>query len=372
MAKTRVERGDTRRIVALAVVLKLLVLWLGIQAAIVFTNEALPSPHSWLEIWNRWDAPHYLDLIDHGYSATGEERYWIVFFPLFPWIARGFKVLLGDPLASAFFVSTIASVAAAVLLYRLARLEREEGNESDARDAVWFLFIFPTAYFLHIGYTESLFLALVLASFLAARRGKWAAAGIIGAFASLARVNGLLLVPALAMEALVEYRRTRKFNAAWLWIALAGLGFLGYLFLNKHVTGDFFTFQRHQREHWNRALAMPWVSIGQAWTGIWVRTPADSIMVGWQELLFTLLAIAATVWAAIRSRASYAVWCGLNVLLWTSTGLLLSAPRYALTVFPMFFWFARSRGLTRAALTAWSLLWLGVFVSVFVQGKWAF
>ena len=368
-AKTRVGRGDTGRIVALAVLVKLLVLWLGIQAFIVFTNEPLPTPHQWLEIWNRWDAPHYLDLIDHGYSSTGEERYWIVFFPLFPWLARASNVLFGDPLASAFFVSTIASIVAAVLLYKLARVD---DDESDSRDAVWFLLIFPTAYFLHIGYTESLFLALVLASFLAARRGKWAAAGVAGAFASLARVNGLLLVPALAVEALVEYRRTRKFNAAWLWIALAGLGFVGYLILNKQVTGDFFTFQRHQREHWNRVLSMPWVSMGQAWTGIWVRTPSDSIMVGWQELLFTLIAIAATVWAAIRSRASYAVWCALNVLLWTSTGLLLSAPRYALTLFPMFFWFARSRGLTRAAITAWSLLWLAMFASLFVQGKWAF
>lgn len=367
--KPRSGRSDTGRIVALAVVLKLLVLWLGIQAFIVFSNEPLPTPHQWLEIWNRWDAPHYLDLIDHGYTATGEERYWIVFFPLFPWIARACNVLFGDPLTSAFFVSTIASLAAAVLLYKLARID---DDETEARDAVWFLLIFPTAYFLHIGYTESLFLALVLASFLAARRGRWAMAGVAGAFAGLARVNGLLLVPALAAEAFVEYRRTRKFDAAWLWIALAGLGFAGYLVLNKQVTGDFFTFQRHQAEHWNRTLSMPWVSMGQAWSGIWVRTPSDSIMVGWQELLFTLIAIAATVWAAIRSRASYAVWCALNVLLWTSTGLLLSAPRYALTLFPMFFWFARSRGLGRAAITAWSLLWLALFVGLFVQGKWAF
>jgi Gpi18-like mannosyltransferase len=367
-AKTKGERG-TARIVALAVVLKLLVLWFGIQAFLVLRNEPLATPHAWLEIWNRWDAPHYRDLIDHGYAATGEERFWIVFFPLFPWIARIVNVAFRDPLASAFFVSTLASIATAVLLWQLARLDDDDGT---ARDAVWFLLIFPTAYFLHIGYTESLFLALVLASFLAARRGQWAAAGIAGAFASLARVNGLLLVPALAVEAFVDYRRTRRFRAAWLWIALAALGFAGYLVLNRHVTGHWLTFQRYQREHWNRSPAMPWVSVGDAWAGIWVRQPADAIMVGWQEWLFTMLAIAATIWTAIRSRASYAVWSALNILLWTSTGFLLSAPRYALTIFPMFFWFARSRGVTRAALTAWSLLFLGLFVTLFVQEKWAF
>ena len=41
-----------------------------------------------------------------------------------------------------------------------------------------FLLIFPTAYFLHIGYTESLFLALVLGSFLAARTDRWWLAGL--------------------------------------------------------------------------------------------------------------------------------------------------------------------------------------------------
>lgn len=34
---------------------------------------------------------------------------------------------------------------------------------------VWFFLIFPNAYFLHIGYTESLTLALLLASLLSAR-----------------------------------------------------------------------------------------------------------------------------------------------------------------------------------------------------------
>ena len=56
------------------------------------------------------------------------------------------------------------------LLFRLVSLET---SPAVGLRAVWFLLIFPTAYFLQIGYTESLFLAFVLGSFLAARTDRW-------------------------------------------------------------------------------------------------------------------------------------------------------------------------------------------------------
>lgn len=361
---------QARAALSIFVAAKLLVLWLGLQSALVLLDRPLPA--RWLDVWNRWDAPHYVDIVEDGYVSTGEGRKWIVFFPLFPWIARLFNYVLGDAAFSAFFVATLASLAAARLLYRLAALD--EGAER-ARDAVFFLAIFPTSYFLHIGYTEGLFLALSLGAFLAARKGKWAVAGVVGALAALSRVNGALLVPALALEAWSDYRRTKRLDPRWLWLLVIGAGTAVYLALNKRVAGSFFAFQLYQRDVWNRRLAMPWVSIYDAWRSVWERPPSESIMVGWQELFFTLLAISVVLWSWLRLRPSYALWATLNVLLWTSTGFLLSAPRYALTVFPIYFCFARlsdGRPLTRAAITSWSLLFLGLFTALFASGKWAF
>jgi len=65
----------------------------------------------------------------------------------------------------------------------------------------------------------------------------------------------------------------------------------------------------------------------------------------------------------------------LNWLLITSTSFVLSVPRYTLVLFPMFFLFARagaSRHLWFALISAWSLLFLALFVSRYVQGPWAF
>src|ERR1044071_9378240 len=183
------------RVVGLVLAVKALLFLYGAQSYAVWKNEWVGSPprmpewgeslYNWLAIWNRWDAPHYLDIARMGYVSEGVEARWIVFFPLYPWLVR-----------AAFFVSGVASVAAGLLLYRLARADGEA--EEVARGAVFYLLVFPTAYFLHIGYNESLFLALALGAFLAARGRKWWAAGLLGFFAALTRINGVVLLSAVA------------------------------------------------------------------------------------------------------------------------------------------------------------------------------
>lgn len=365
------DRG-LRTAVLIFLCAKVLVLWFGLQAALIMTNTSLPA--KWLHIWNQWDSLHYVSIADDGYQSTGEARASIVFYPLFPWLTRIVKFIARDTVTAGFIVSTIASIFAAFLLYRLA--EHDEEHRPRAIDIVFFLAIFPTSYFLHIPYTESLFLALTLASFLFARREQWAFAGITGAFAALTRVNGVLLIPSLMVEAWLQWRRTRKLDPRWLWIFFVGTGLAVYLAVNKKVAGSWFAFRVYMRDVFDRkGLDFPWVSIYDAWLSVWERAPYDSIMVGWQELLFTLIAIAVCIWSWLRLRASYATWATLNVILFTSTGFLLGAPRYCLTLFPLYFCFAtitQERPVLRSVIVVWSLIWLGLFQALFVAGKWAF
>ncbi|HEY0141648.1 MAG TPA: glycosyltransferase family 39 protein [Thermoanaerobaculia bacterium] len=365
------ERG-LRTAVLIFLCAKVLVLWFGVQAALIMTNTSLPA--NWLHIWNQWDSLHYVSIAENGYQSTGEARSSIVFYPLFPWLTRIVKFVARDTVTAGVIVATLASFAAAFLLYRLA--QHDDEHRPRAIDTVLFLSIFPTSYFLHIAYTESLFLALTLASFLFARRERWALAGVAGAFAALTRVNGVLLIPALMVEAWLQWRRTRKFDPRWLWIFFVASGLGVYLAVNKKVAGSWFAFRIYMREVFDRkGLDFPWVSIYDAWLSVWERAPYDAIMVGWQELLFTLIAIAVCVWSWLRLRASYATWATLNVLLFTSTGFLLGAPRYCLTLFPVYFCFAQvteGRPVLRSVIVLWSVLWLGMFEALFVGGKWAF
>ncbi len=110
-------------------------------------------------------------------------------------------------LAAGIIVSGIASVVAAILLRRLVQLDYPA---SVAMRSVWFFLIFPTAYFLHVGYSEGVFLALAFACILAARVERWWLAGGLGAFCWMTRAAGVVLVPALAVEATQQYWLKRR------------------------------------------------------------------------------------------------------------------------------------------------------------------
>jgi hypothetical protein len=357
-------------LIKLILVVKLIILALGGFSYKVWQNQSFDSLLGWLNVWNKWDAIHYQTIAQIGYQGIGEARFTLVFFPLYPLLTRGVAFIARDFILSAFIVSGVASIAAGLLLKRLAASDE---SEALARRAVWFLFIFPTSYFLHIGYTESLFLALILGCFVAARDGRWHLAGVLSLLAALCRINGLLLFPVLVVEAFQEYQITKRWRWVWLWAAGAVVGFTCYLWLNYQVTGQALTFITYQKEHWFRNLAAPWTGMLAAFNAMWGK-PADSHMVGFEELFFAALGLVATLFCARLLRLSYTVWMVLNWVLFTSTTFMLSVPRYTLTLFPIYILFARlsRRPFWYEVVTVWSLLFLALFASLFANGRWAF
>ena len=386
----RFEETD-RRLIGLTLIVKLGVLLAGALAYVIFTNGTISWPHGALELWSRWDAPHYLDLVVFGYRGAdagdlvgpngyrsiypGDLPLYIVFFPLFPWLATIVNAALNDPLVSAFVVATAASLFVAPLMYRLVR--HDEGPTVAMRSA-WFLLIFPTAYFLHIPYTEALFMALVLGSFLAARTERWWLAGLLGGLAAMTRVNGLILIPALAAEAAWQWLQRppeeRRLRPEWLAIGLVGVGFGVYLGLNQVVYGDALTFMRIQNEHWFKSLAPPWQGIGSVWGWISNKNPDTALMIGWMELLFIGIGLAGTVHAAFRLRPSMFAWMAGNWILFVSTSFVMSVPRYSLTLFPLFvsLGLLAERRWVLVTLSAVSLAAMAYFAGRFAVGWWAF
>src|SRR4029077_14723357 len=152
---------------------------------------------------------------------------------------------------------------------------------------VWFLLIFPTAYFLHIGYTESLFLALAFGSIFAARTERWWVAGLLGGLSWMTRANGVVVLPTLMVEIIHQWFATKRWQWRWLWIGLVPAGFGGYLTLNWYVTGDPFAFLRMRKTVAAMSFAWPWVGIREA-IGNFRRSPNQAEMVGAQEIYFAL------------------------------------------------------------------------------------
>jgi hypothetical protein len=375
---------DDRLLLAWTLGAKLAVLALGILV-VWAVHGRLPGP---LDPWHRWDAPHYTDVAIWGYMShdpgtlsypgyrqdfPGDLDLYIVFFPLFPWLTAAVNAVIAAPVAAAFVVSSVASLFVAPMLYRLVRADL---GATVARWSAGLLLVFPTAYFLHIGYTESLFLALSFATLWLARTGRWWAAGIVGALAALTRVNGLVLIPALAVEAWLQWRVHRRPDVApMLAMAAVGIGFAVYLGVNLVVYGDPFAFSEIQRSHWFKDLSPPWEGIG----GMIDRTAdpdADvAFMIGWMELLFTGLGLAATVATALWLRPTWATWMAGNWLLIVSTGFVMSVPRYSLVLFGIVVWGALIAERWRWAgwlIAAGSTTAMGYFAWRFAAGEWAF
>jgi Mannosyltransferase (PIG-V) len=354
-------------VIGWVIAIKTLLFVVAVESYPMLWDRYQPSLNRWFAIWDQWDFGYYQKIAEFGYEPRDGS---LAFYPLFPWLLRLVACISGSYLAAGLIVSGIFSVAAAVLLRRLVQLDYDTGV---ALRSVWFFLIFPTAYFLHVGYSESLFIALALASVLAARVGRWGLAGLLGAFCWLTRAAGAVVVPALTVEAAQQYSTNRRLNPRWLWIALIPAGFAVYLLINWQVTGDALAFLQTRKVSFEQSFALPSAGIFKAINAHY-PTPNEAEMGGVQELVFLGLGLVCTIISWIKLRPTYAVWMTGNWILFASVNYFRSIPRYTLTMFPIFILFgllSRNR-FWAGVLTVWSLLFFALFAVLFARGEWAF
>ncbi|HWE64550.1 MAG TPA: mannosyltransferase family protein [Chloroflexota bacterium] len=158
-----------------------------------------------LDSWFYRDSQWYLTIVQDGYHYFGAgHRSAVAFFPVYPMIVKALNSLLGiDSGICAMLVSNLSFLGAMVFLYKLCLREYGEGT---ARRAVFYMAIFPTAFFTFAPYSEPLFLLCSVASLYYMRGQRWWLAGIFGGLAAATRVPGVLLALAFAWEYLRTHR----------------------------------------------------------------------------------------------------------------------------------------------------------------------
>ncbi len=337
------------------------------------------SPHAWINVWSRWDALWYLRIAQHGYqnqpgpgAGEGVSYADVAFFPLYPALMKLASLVFGQHpsagrvLAAGLLVSNLALLVAVGYLVALVRLDFDKATA--ARTGLYLL-VFPSSLYLSAVYTESLFLALTVAAFYHARREQWWVAGALGAAAALTRVNGLLLVAPLACEYLAQRGfRPRSIRADIVALGLIPAGFAAYPLYLAWRFGDPLAFS-HAQAAWGHAAVPPWVTLREFFNGpLVIYGPHHSLL----DLGVTVLFLALTVAAWRLTRPSYALYCGLTLLLTLSTLTLASQMRYGLALFPAFIvlalagrspWFDRAYVIVGTALA-------GFFMALFAQWYW--
>jgi len=328
----------------------------------LFTKQEISSISQFLEIWNRWDGPHYIEIAENWYQTSGEPSLFIVFFPLYPLLIKLTNFLINDFSTSAILVSLIFSFIATIALFELVLLDF---GKKVAYLSVWFLNIYPLAYFLQASYTESLFLSVSLLTIYFYRKKFNIISGTFGIFSTLTRVNAMLLLPLLLFE-------IKNFKKDLLSLIILPFGFLVYLGINFSIYGNFFHFIKPLQENWYKNLDYPWNGIRNLMNSI-PHFKEPNFYIYFSEIVAILFITIMTIVVFIKVRKSYALFMFLNLLLVTSTNFILSTPRYSLSLFPIFI----SLGLikNKFALLILSLIFiplLAFFTHLYVQGKWAF
>ena len=283
------------------------------------------------EPWRHWDTTYYLTIAEHWYSPGGPE---ISFPPLYP-ILVGLlgRILGGAYLPAALIISWISLIAACVLLVKTFR---DYSDEVTAQRAVKYLLLFPTAFFFFAGYTESLFLVLLILSWRGAKQGLWWQAGVFGLLATMTRFIGVYLLVAYAWMWLKAPRSQKLRIAAWL--APIPLTFIGWFWLTERLYEISPT--TAVLKFWYLQTAWPWEGIITTIKTILQQPNFFGKIYVYPDLLSVFLFGWAIIWAAKRSWWPEAIFMsatlGSFLIKVLDSGLLISTSRYVLVLFPGF------------------------------------
>lgn len=286
--------------------------------------------HNALGALERQDAQWFLRIADAGYRHDDGSA---AFFPIYPLLVRIVTPLTGGrTLLAGILVSNASFLGALIVLYGLTSLEFSEAH---ARTTVVLLAAFPTSFFFLAPYSESTFLLLAVTAFWCARRDRWALAALAAALAAMTRSIGIVLAPALLIEAVHQYRERGVPLVPRAGAALATLAgpalYLGYWF----VTFDDALAPFDAQRRWQRHATFPLSTIGEAisstsrYLGVWLL---DLLVVG------VVLVCAVVGLRLLRPGYSVYVWASLAVpLSYPFPGRpLLSVPRFSAVIFPVF------------------------------------
>lgn len=337
-----------------------------------FSNYTVaPNVYSWAN----FDGEHYLSIAIIGYKGLEQ-----AFFPVYPvlisalakpFIYDFFTALLYSTLAG-ILISNLSLLLALVILFDLLKIDY---SEKTSFLTLVLILVFPTSFFLGAVYSESTFLLLTIGSFYAARKKHWLIASILGAVASATRIFGILLLPALILEAFQQKVPLRK----WFWITLIPVGLLSYMYYQWLTVGDPLAFYNLQKivgeQHQSGLTALPQVYFRYIKMLLTVDPGNPIFQTTILEFLVGILFFILPIYGYFKKvRLSYIFYALAGFLVPTIQGSFSSVPRYVLVFFPSFLalaiWLEQRPKYLRIIAVLVLLLGLCLETILFLRGYW--
>jgi hypothetical protein len=206
---------------------------------------------------------------------------------------------------------------------------------------------------------------------------------IIGFFAALSRISGILIAIPYILE-LIESNKDmlaqREFKK-WLtsclkqgiWILLIPCGIIVYLMINYHYTGDCFKFMEYQQKFWfhtscyfGKGIQNMWndvLSTGRDW-----RSKLDLFIP--QSFSYTFAALLMLL-CCRRHKSQYSLYFAAYFILNTGITWSMSGARYASLAIPMYIMLAElteNNDLAKFAVIALSAALYGIYSTMYFGG----
>ncbi|AWK11179.1 hypothetical protein DDQ41_22205 [Streptomyces spongiicola] len=204
----------------------------ALGTAILLVAAAAQGKDALHRLNGRWDSVWYVRIAENGYGydvtlPDGGVHSDLAFFPLLPALERGVSEVLPVGAATAgLAIGWLAAFAAAWGIHAVGA--HVAGQRAGVLLAVLWG-VYPTAFVQSMAYTETLFTALAAWSLYAVLTDRWIAAGTLCALAGLTRPSAVALVAALGVTTLVRlFRRDLTWRTVF-GVAIAPLGWLGYV-----------------------------------------------------------------------------------------------------------------------------------------------
>lgn len=297
------------------------------------------SLNNFLSMWANFDGLQYLNLAKYGYGVPQTASAY-AYFPLYPWLISFFN-LFGSYIWSGLFISHLSLILAIFYLYKLIKLDY---SSKIANTTILLLMLFPTAFFFGSVYSESLFLLLIVLTFYSIRKKHFFLGCIFAALASITKVTGIFLWPAILYEFYLLNQQSIKksiFNPEILWFVLPPLGLLSYMNFLLQKTGNALYFITNQPLYGANREIGSLVLIHQVLYRylkmvIFVDHFDPLFFTVILELLMGLLFLALVIYGIKKLRLSYSIYILLTYVVSSLTGTFSGMPRHVLVLFPAF------------------------------------
>lgn len=272
----------------------------------------------------RLSGPHELG---HAEQDDVQQSEW-AFFPLYPVLVRVASGLLKcNADVAMWWLGWFLGIGAVLAYYAFAQ-------RHDPDHGAWhtlILLVFPMAMYLHVYYTEALFLLLLMGAFASAQRKRWSWCATATALLVLVRPNGLFALPALGLfiveqdglrwSRVLTDRRTLLRGAGVLLPAV--LVWTAYAVFQWQRTGSAFAFSLAQAG-WGRGPTWPFMAF--------FRSGDEATQI---ESWYTLVLLGVLVAVTRRLPLSFNLLLWLNVLAPLCSGSVDSMTRFTLGMFPL-------------------------------------